>query len=210
MARLSSSGYREPEPRRPEAKRRQIELLPRHDLVVLDHLVAQGRLGNLELAQVYGHLPEPACGPRAQDLQIDVLDRLGVVVDVLALHLDEVVLHVEAPHHVGLALVQEHGAHVGLPVGLARVHRLEEHAVAGDAVGVAGDVVEADGLHGPSPPRVDPAVGRFLHETLGGQLAEHLADMRRREDLFAARRQTAARPRRTAAAPRGCRGLPDR
>ena len=86
---------------------------------------------------------------------------------------------------MGLSLVQEHGAHVGLPVGLACVHRLEEHAVAGDAVGIAGDVVEADGLHRPSPPRVDPAVRRFLHEALRGQLSEHVADVRRREDVFA-------------------------
>ena len=95
------------------------------------------------------------------------------------------VLHVETPHHVGLALVQQHGAQVGLPVGLTRVHRLEEHAVAGDAIGISRDVVEADGLHGPSPPRVDPAVRRILHEALGSEIAKQLAGMRRREDFFA-------------------------
>ncbi len=180
------AGNGEPEPRCPEAKRRQIQLLARHHLVVLDHLVAQRHFGDLELAQVDGHLTEPARGPRAEDLEIDGLHGLGVVVHVLALHLDEVVLHVEAPHHVGLALVQQHGAHVGLPVGLPRVHRLEKHTVAGDAVGIARDVVEADGLHGPSAARIDPAVGRFFHEALRGQLAEHVADVRRREDVFAA------------------------
>jgi len=68
--------------------------------------------------------------------------------------------------------VQQNGTEVRFPAGLAHVHRLEERAFAGDAVGVAGDVVEADGLHGPSPPRVDPSVGGLLHEPLGGQLRQ--------------------------------------